>query len=77
MNAVSRAPGMSLRDSTERAFAVVALDTMVDGVLRRVFVERDPNVPHRVLSNDPRQVARYLTRIWIRSLFGREFVAPK
>lgn len=69
LRSLARAPGVAIEDPVERRFAVVALGTMIDGVLRRVYVERDPNVAHAALGADPERLARYLTRLWLRALF--------
>jgi AcrR family transcriptional regulator len=53
---------------------VTALGTMVDGMLRLIYIDNDPATRKHAgtLPQHPDRFALFLTRLWVRGLFGRE-----
>jgi AcrR family transcriptional regulator len=58
---------------------VTALGSMVDGMLRMVYIEADSATRLHAgnLPNDAEQFAIFLTRLWVRGLFGRDMTSTE
>lgn len=76
---LSREPELKPIDTSTIWNTVSALGTMVDGMLRVVYIDTDPTTRSHAkkLLDDPRELALFLTRLWIRGLFGRDMVETR
>ncbi len=71
VRSLSRAK-VAFADEQELMLATAALGAMVDGMLRQILVQKDPKLTKGELDMSAEQLALFLTRLWVRSLFTRE-----
>jgi AcrR family transcriptional regulator len=69
-----REPDVTLKSVAELWSATAALGMMMDGMLRLIYVEREPKTREhaRTIAPDEPRLALFLTRLWVRALFARE-----
>ncbi len=73
---LKREPDLKLKSVAEIWSASAALGMMMDGILRLIYVEREPTTREymRAVAPDEPRVALFLTRLWIRAIFAREML---
>jgi TetR/AcrR family transcriptional regulator, transcriptional repressor for nem operon len=71
---LSREPELKDMDPDTLWATVSSLGTMVDGMLRLVYIDADKATQTRTrgLTKDPITFAQFLTRLWVRGLYGRD-----
>jgi AcrR family transcriptional regulator len=71
---LGREPDLKVKSIEEVWSATAALGTMMDGMLRLIYVEREPKTREhmRAVAPDEPHLALFLTRLWVRALFARE-----
>jgi AcrR family transcriptional regulator len=71
---LAREPDLKVKSVAEIWTATAALGMMMDGILRLIYVEREPKTREhaRTIAPDEYRLALFLTRLWIRALFARE-----
>src|SRR5262249_2696768 len=71
---LSREPELASMEVDTIWTMVTALGSMGDGMLRMVYIEADSatRLHARRLPDNPEEFALFLTRLWVRGLFGRE-----
>ena len=71
---LSREPDLTAKSVGEIWSAQAALGMMMDGMLRLLYVEREPKTREhaRTIAPDEPRLALFLTRLWVRALFARE-----
>ena len=72
----SREPDIALKGVAEVWSATAALGMMMDGMLRLIYVEREPVTREyaRAIAPNEQLLALFLTRLWVRTLFSREMM---
>jgi len=71
---LSREADLAVKSVAEIWTATAALGMMMDGILRLIYVEREPKTRDhaRSVAPDEPRLALFLTRLWVRALFARE-----
>src|SRR5581483_7233848 len=71
---LAREPELAKRDINELFAEVTALGMMVDAFLRSVYVEKEaPTTGYaKAIAPDVVSLALFLTRLWVRAIYGRE-----
>jgi AcrR family transcriptional regulator len=73
---LSHEPDLTVKSVAEIWTATAALGMMMDGILRLIYVEREPKTRDhaRSIAPDEPRLALFLTRLWVRAMFAREMV---
>ena len=71
---LGREPDLTPKSADEIWSTTAALGMMMDGMLRLIYVEREPRTREhmRSIAPDEPALALFLTRLWVRTLFARE-----
>lgn len=71
---LTREVGLAVNNPDDIWCTTAALGVMQDGLLRLVYIERDPMTKDHLRGSAPDDgtLALFLTRLWVRALFARE-----
>jgi AcrR family transcriptional regulator len=72
LRSLQRDKDVALDDAGQRMIAAAALGTMVDGVLRFLYVDREQRLIEAAEREGPESLALLFTRLWFRALYARE-----